>query len=145
MHGPASDGATMSATEVTRQCGTVSAIWLRDPGVEDRHHQRHARRRGGARAARSAAGRRRRAWRRRPRPGFAADRVAQRVVVRALEPVHVRAGGVQRLAHLLGEVATSHEQHAPALRHARHPTSATRPRLTVTPGFQWWPVERPAI
>ena len=32
MHGPASDGATMSAIEVTRQFGTVSAICAAIPG-----------------------------------------------------------------------------------------------------------------
>ena len=94
---------------------------LRDPRVEDRHHQRYVlvevadEQRDPQREGVVARG--------------DADHVgarlqprAQVVVVGVLEPAHLGAGGVQRLAHLLREVPSSHEQHAPALGHARHPT-----------------------
>jgi hypothetical protein len=96
---------------------------LGDPGVEDRDQQRHVLvdvthqqrdpQREGV-VARGDADHVR---------ALVLERLAERLVVGVVEPGQLGAGSVERLADLLGEVATTHEQHAPTLGHARDPTS----------------------
>ena len=125
MHGPASVGATMSATEVTRQFGIVSAICSAIPGSKivtssgtsaSRWRTSSAIRSGNASLARRDA----------DDVGLRGHALAHRRVVGVLEPGHLRPGGVERLADLLGEIATAHQQHAPRVRHARHPTQSAQ-------------------
>ena len=140
MHGPASVGATMSASEVTVQFGIVSSICSAIPGSKivtssgtssSRWRTSSAIRSGNASsrvATQTMSG----------RPPSSASRSDPSSA--SLEPRDLPAARVQRLADLLREVATTHQEHAPRDRPRRGPyfaslsrtSSPTRCRRAVT-------------
>ena len=119
MHGPASEGAAISASEVTSSRGTASSSWSASDAVEDRrddrdvlvevaHEQREPQRQlvAGRDEADDVGAPIR-------------ERVADRGVVGLLAAADLGAALLERRAHLLEQVAEAGEQHAAALGHGR--------------------------